>query len=134
MKTWIVVLLGLGILPGCLMTAGAVTGGGAVTREYLDESVVYDATGDEAEGAVQKAIVDMGGNIITVKADRSKGAAAYRTFRGKTYDAEALTIDIEPQTPKTTRIDVRVGRIGDKQRARDIHRAIQKYLPSFQFK
>jgi hypothetical protein len=111
---------------GCLFLAGAAGGGAAGVRELTDKSVVYAADRQKAESAAVSAISTLGGSIAETVREAEAGGDI--TIRGKAYDGKALTIDIEPQTPRTTKIDIRVGRIGDKDRAIEYQREIQRHL------
>jgi hypothetical protein len=116
--------LSLLALTGCLPAIAA--GGTGGVRELTDKSVIYQGDKKAAENAVRKAFDDLG---VTVKETvREEEKSGEITFRGKTYDETPLTVDLEPSTPSTTRIEVRVGRIGSKDRAREVHAAIQKHL------
>ena len=57
-----------------------------------------------------------------------EGKAGRRTIRGRTFDNERLTIDMEPTSPSSALVEIRVGRIGNKERSREFHKALQKYL------
>ncbi|MBN2713542.1 MAG: DUF3568 family protein [Planctomycetes bacterium] len=112
-----------GVLGGCLaVVAGAGTAG---VREITDKVTTYKGDANSLEQACRKAVADLGGSIKEVEREEEKGGNI--TLRGRTYDDEHLTIDIEPTSPSSAEIEVRVGRIGSKKRAEEIHVAIQKY-------
>lgn len=109
---------------GCLfLAAGAGTAG---VRELTDKSLVYAADIAQAEKAVRKALKDMGAVVKETVREEDKGGDV--TLRGKTFDDTPLTIDMEPNSPKSTEIEIRVGRIGSKSKAKDMHAAIQRYI------
>ena len=74
---------------------------------------------------INKAMKDLG--AVTKEIVTEVGKKGDRTIRGKTYDDEVLTIDMEPTSPKSVNVEIRVGRIGSKDRAVEFHKAIQKY-------
>ena len=118
-----VVVVGSGCIP-VLVAAGA--GAAAVVRENTDEAVMYRGNINSVENGVSKAMLELGATLFEKVVEPGRGG--YRTFRGETFDGEALTIDMEPTSPSNVMVEVRVGRIGSKQRAVEFHRAIQKYL------
>lgn len=121
----VISVLSLSIFSGCLFLAAAAGGGGAGVREITDKSVVYQGDIESVNKAINKAIKELGATVKeTVTESGEKGD---RTIRGKTYDDEVLTIDMEPTSPKSTNVEVRVGRIGSKKRAEEFHKAIAKY-------
>jgi hypothetical protein len=113
------------ISAGCL---AAVAGGGAAgVRELTDKSVTYRGDIDAVYKAVRQTLVkDLGGRVKEVVTEEGKDGD--RTIRGRTYDGEAITIDMEPTSPSSVLVEVRVGRIGSKARAKEVHSAIQKHL------
>ena len=118
-----VVVVSSGCIP-VLVAAGA--GAAAVVRENTDEAVTYKGNINSVENGVSKAMLELGATLFEKVVEPGRGG--YRTFRAETYDGEALTIDMEPTSPNSVMVEVRVGRIGNKQRAAEFHRAIQKYL------
>ncbi|MHC4873507.1 MAG: DUF3568 family protein [Planctomycetota bacterium] len=110
------------ITAGCLPIIAA---GGAGVREMTDKAIVYKGNIASLDNAVRKAIKNLGGVIKEVVSE--EGKKGKRTFRGKTYDDEVLTIDLEPTSPNSVNVEIRVGRIGNKNRAHEYHKAIQKY-------
>ncbi len=122
-----VILCGL-LLTATIIGSGCIpllVAGGAGIREITDKSVVYQGNIKSIDSAVKKAMKNLGAVIKEVVAET--GEKGNRTIRGKTYDGEALTIDMEPTSPKSVNVEVRVGRIGSKDRAIEFHKEIQKY-------
>ncbi len=112
---------------GCLMLAAGAGAGAVGVRELTDAAVIYQGNADAVEKTVRSALHEMGA-VVTETVREEGVSSARRTLRGKTYDHEALTVDIEPSTPSSTNVEIRVGRIGDKSRAVEFHNKIQKYL------
>lgn len=117
-------LLALLCCSGCL---AVLAGGGAVgVRELTDKAVIYAGDIRAVENAVNKAMADLGATTKETVRETKKGGDV--TIRGRTYDGEHLTIDMEPTSPSSVLVEIRVGRIGSKKRAKEFHQAIQKYL------
>jgi outer membrane murein-binding lipoprotein Lpp len=109
---------------GCMMLA-AGAGGTAGVRELTDKVVTYQGDVKALENAVEKMMKDMG--ATRKETVREEGDAGKLTIRARTFDDEHLTIDMEPSTPSTTMVEIRVGRIGSKVRAEEFHAKLQKY-------
>lgn len=117
----VVVMLGTA---GCLpIVVGAGT---AVVREMTDVALIYRGNINAVRNGVEKAVKDLGASVVERVAE--EGKAGRHTIRARTFDGEHLTIDMEPTSPSSVMVEIRVGRIGSKARAQEFHKAIQKYV------
>lgn len=120
------ILAGALLCPGCFWLMAGAGAGAAGVRELTDSAVNYSGTVDQAEQAVRKTFKDIGATVTeTVRDETTQNR---RTLRGVTFDNEAVTVDLEPVTTRTITVEIRVGRIGDKARADEIHAKLKKYL------
>ncbi len=121
------VMCSVALTSGCLPLVAAGAGAVAVVRENTDQDVIYNGSIDAVEKAVRKAMKDLGCSVKeVVRKEGKKGTVV--TIRGRTSDGEHLTIDLEPSSPHSVLVDVRVGVIGTRSRAQEVHAAIRKYL------
>ena len=120
---WVLCIVVLVVANGCLPLIG---GGVAGIREFTDKAVTYRGSIEQVEIACRKALKERGGVVKKVSREEKQGGN--RTIRGKTYDGDPITIDMEPISPNEVEIEVRIGRIGSKTRAEVFHATLMKYI------
>ena len=118
----VVLLAACGCVP-LLIGAGAGT---VAVREATDVARIYKGNISAVENGVRKAMKDLGAKVVELVT--KEGKAGRRTIRGRTFDNERLTIDMEPTSPSSVMVEIRVGRLGNKERSKEFHKALQKYL------
>ncbi len=121
-----IAILTVVLLAACGCLPVVIGAGTAVVREATDVAVIYNGNISAVENGVRKAMKDLGAKVVELVS--KEGKAGNRTIRGRTFDDERLTIDMEPTSPSSVMVEIRVGRIGDKERSREFHKALQKYL------
>ena len=126
MRNAVIAVLAAVVMISCGCLPVVVGAGTAIVREATDVAVIYKGNVNAAESAVNKAMKTLGSEVVERVVE--EGKAGRRTIRGRTFDKERLTIDMEPTSPSSTLIEIRVGRIGNKTRSKEFHTAIQKYL------
>ncbi len=109
---------------GCLPVI--VGAGTAMVREATDVARMYKGNINAVENGVKRAMKDLGAKVVELVVE--EGKAGRRTIRGRTFDNDHLTIDMEPTSPNSALVEIRVGRIGSKERSREFHEALGKYL------
>ncbi len=121
-----IAVLAVVLLAACGCLPALVGAGTAVVREATDVAEIYRGNINAVENGVRKAMKDLGAKVVELVAE--EGKAGRRTIRGRTFDNERLTIDMEPTSPSSALVEIRVGRLGNKERAKEFHKTLQKYL------
>ena len=112
------------IASGCvaLLAAGAAgVGGYAWANGKL--SFTTSNTTNECHDATLSALRELGIRVTGDAVDRLEGK-----ITGKTATGDDVTIDLEPLSAYTTKIDIRVGFFGNKTQSTMIADAIKKRL------
>ncbi len=121
-----IAVLAVVLLAACGCLPVLVGAGTAAVREATDVAKIYRGNINAVENGVRKAMKDLGAKVVKLVVE--EGKAGRRTIRGRTFDDEHLTIDMEPTSPSSVLVEIRVGRIGNKERSKEFHKALQKYL------
>ena len=108
---------------GCVLLAGAAVGAGAAAYHMgkLEQNVDYGV--DTVHDATLKALKKLDMYIIS---DNSLVNGS--KIEAETAEGQKVKIDIEPLTEKATKINIRVGLVGDEERSYMIFNAIKKQL------
>ena len=114
------------LLAACGCLPAIIGAGTAVVREATDVARIYKGNINAVENGVRRAMKDLGARVVELVAE--EGKAGRRTIRGRTFDSERLTIDMEPTSPSSVMVEIRVGRIGARERSKEFHKALGKYL------
>ena len=109
---------------GCLaLLAGAA--GGAGTSVWLSGKLVQevDSSFEETVGAVESGLESLSLDVakMTKKDDVAQIKSNYT-------DGKTIWVDVRPVTSSSSKIEVRVGAIGDEEAAREVLDSILKYL------
>ncbi len=126
MRSMCIAVVAVVLLAACGCLPVIVGAGAAAVREATDVARTYKGNINAVENGVRRAMKDLGAKVVELVAE--EGKAGRRTIRGRTFDNEHLTIDMEPTSPSSALVEIRVGRIGSKERAKEFHEALQKYL------
>jgi hypothetical protein len=123
--TLLTALLGISLLvSGCVAAVAAAGGAGgyAWSRGKLSFTTPHDITSchDATISALTTLDIKVTGDTTDMLAGRIKG---------ETATGEDLTVDLEPQSIRVTKIDIRVGFWGNETQARMIADKIRKRLP-----
>ena len=121
---FLVFILGVMFLSGCVAVAGAAAGG-AGTALWLSEKVTADVTTtyEKAIGATERALA-----ALDLAVTKKTVTDEITQIKSKYSDSSEIWIDIRPLTEKTAKIDVRVGIRGDSTAANRILEAIKKRI------
>lgn len=113
-------------LSGCLaLVAGAGAGAAGVVyvKGKLEDEV--QAPVPEVHEATVKALKDLNMPIVVDRADSLTGEV-----KSKLADGKDVTIELERETQKTTKVGIRVGMVGDEKQSLEILDQIKKHLPA----
>lgn len=113
-------------LSGCLaLVAGAGAGAAGVVyvKGKLEDEV--QAPVPAVHEATVKALKDLNMPIVVDRADSLTGEV-----KSKLADGKDVTIELERETQKTTKVGIRVGMVGDEKQSLEILDQIKKHLPA----
>lgn len=123
--TLVAALVGMSlIISGCVALAvGAAAGAGGYvwTKGRLSFTTPHHIS--ECHDAAIYALSDLKINVVGDTTDNLAGR-----IKGQTATGDPVTIDLEPQAQNVTKIDVRVGFWGEKEKARRVADAINRHL------
>lgn len=120
------VLLGFFAVSICGCVAVVAAGaGGAGTAGWLSGKLTHEvhASYDKTISATRRGLKAMKLDI-----DKETRAEEITQFRSKYTDGREIWIDVRPVTADSSKIEVRVGAIGDKEAADKILKNILRYL------
>ncbi len=105
----------------CVLISGCAEFEATRTRGKL----TFTAAGNimDCHDATITALVELG---VTITGDTTDLLAG--RIMGKTAVGDPVTVDLEPESRNTTKIDIRVGYVGDKVQATKIAESIKKHL------
>ncbi len=119
-----VLTVGVLTMSGCLpLLVGAAAGAGGLAWANGDLEQNVNTSNERVHSAVIKALNSL---KITVKSDQSDRLKS--RVKAEFSDGEGVAVDTDALTEKATKIKVRVGLIGDKQKSEMILNAILKNL------
>jgi len=111
-------------LSGCaVLVAGGVAAGGAVVYLNKVESTVQSPV-PAAHEAARESLVDFGLDVVEDAHDMETGR-----LKSKFADGKYVWVSLESAGPAATAITVRVGIVGETERAQKIMNAIKSHLP-----
>lgn len=121
MKTLAGLLLLAALLNGCVALVAGGIGAGAVafTRGELGSS--YDEPYDRTWQAALDVLGEMGISIYNTNKDGG-------LIEGTKKDGTNVRLAIESLTPKTTKVRIRVGKLGNEEESQQIDRNIRRHL------
>lgn len=121
---FVVIAAFLASASGCVAVV-AGTAGGAGTAVWLAGKLSQDvdASRDKVAGATRSALKSL--KMTVTKETRADDVTQIRT---KYTDGREVWIDIRPATSSSSKVDVRVGAVGDKEAADRILKKILAYL------
>lgn len=127
-----VLVLGIGVLPvalsGCVALVGA--GAGAGTVAYVENGGVtnyyayYPVGIDQASAASKATMQQMG---MTYQGAIRKGLGR-ETIEGITKDGKDVKITLDSPSTSVTKVNIRVGLLGDKPVSMEFHKLLQERL------
>ena len=108
---------------GCFFLVGATAGVGAYVwvKGALEQNL--NATAEKVHDATTKALNSQKLTIVLDQADRLKAKVV-----AEFSDGQNVTVEINALTEKTTKIQIRVGILGDKAKSELILNTIKRYL------
>lgn len=109
---------------GCfLLLAGAA--GGAGTAAWLSGKLIEEVnvSRESAVSASEKALDALSYPVTKKTVDET-----VTQIKAEHTDGRVIWVDVHTVLPKTSRIEVRVGAVSDKEAAREILTKIEKYL------
>jgi len=113
-------------LSGCLalaVGAGAGAAGVVYVKGELQDEVAQPVPA--VHEATVQALKDLNMPVVT---DRSDNLTA--EIKSRLADGKEVTIELDRETQKTTKIGIRVGMVGDEKQSLEILDHIKKRLPS----
>jgi hypothetical protein len=112
-------------LAGCplLLVGGAAAGGTAVYLNKVDKVVPFPVP--VVQDAARKALAD-----LELTAYQDRGDAEVGVLKAKFADDQNLDVDLNAETPRSTKITVRVGIVAQTDRAQRVLDAITNRLPT----
>jgi hypothetical protein len=112
-------------LSGCLALvagAGAGAAGAVYVKGKLEDEV--QAPVPAVHQATVMALKELNMPIVVDRADSLTGE-----IKSKLADGKDVTIELERETQKTTKVGIRVGMVGDEKQSLEILDQIKKHLP-----
>jgi len=113
------------IVSGCVVLAlgGAAAGTGAYVFASGKLSFTTGHDISECHSAALSAFKDLGITVASDATDQLSGR-----IKGETSTGESVSVDLEPQPPLNTWIEIRVGFWGDRSKATKVADAIRRHL------
>ena len=112
---------------GCagLFLAGGAVAGGLGTARWLSTKIVeeVDTPFEETTEAVRLALDSLGLDIV-----REINKVKLTQIKSHNIDGRTVWIDIHAVSPSSSRVEVRVGAVSDKEAARKILDSIKEHL------
>ncbi len=123
--TLVAALVGISLMiSGCVALAvGAAAGAGGYVWANGRISFTTPHHISECHDAAIYALSDLKISVVGDTTDNLAGR-----IKGQTAAGDPVTIDLEPQAQNITKIDVRVGFWGEKEKARRVADAINRHL------
>ena len=127
-KTTILLAASLAIsilVTGCVAALAVGAAGGAGGYAWASGKLSFTTPHGigECHDATISSLSDLKIKLISDQTDRLAGR-----IKGQTATGDAVTVDLEPQPPNITKIDVRVGFWGNKTRSTMIADGIKRHL------
>ncbi len=109
---------------GCLALAAAGAAGTGVAYARGDLAATVAASPEQTMQAARSALNDLGIPITSYQASDLDGEILARTARD-----DRVKITAKVQGPNATKLSIRIGTFGDRQRSLAIYDAMKPYLP-----
>jgi hypothetical protein len=119
-------LMGMSILvSGCVAAVAAGVAGGAGGYRWVNGKLTFTTPHgiSECRNATLSAFKELDLVVVSQAGDRLAGR-----IKGRTAMGDPVRVDLEPQASNITKIDIRVGFWGTKEKEKRIADAIQRNL------
>jgi hypothetical protein len=113
------------LVTGCVAALAIGAAGGAGGYAWASGKLSFTTPHgiNECHDATLAALSDLKIKLISDQTDRLAGK-----IKGQTATGESVAVDLEPQAPNITKIDVRVGFWGNKTQSTMIADGIKRHL------
>ncbi len=120
------VFVGMSLMvSGCVAVVAAGAAGGAGGYRWSSGKLTFTTTHSigQCRDAALAAFKDLDLAVVSHAGDQLAGK-----IQGRTGMDDPVTVDLEPQALNVTKIDIRVGFWGDKEKEKRIADAMQRHL------
>ncbi len=111
------------LMTGCLAIAAAGAAGGGVAYVRGELTDTLQASVPQSARATEGALKDLGYNIVERKADAQEAS-----FEARTADDTSVSVSLERETDRTTKVGIRYGVFGDERKSIKILETIKAKL------